>query len=49
MRTKQSYSNLSKEEIKYEIIKDRLKHIISKRPKSVAKILTHIIKRQKSV
>jgi hypothetical protein len=41
-----------KEEIdnyKYEIIKNRLKHIFEKRPKSVAKILVHIIKRQKNV
>ncbi|WP_457561069.1 flagellar M-ring protein FliF [Caminibacter sp.] len=37
------------EDIKYQIIKDRLRHIFKERAKSVAKILTHIIKRQKSV
>ena len=40
---------MATEDIKREILKDRLKKIFSKRPKSVAKILTHIIKRQKSV
>ncbi|WP_459887069.1 flagellar M-ring protein FliF [Caminibacter profundus] len=38
-----------KKEIKYKIIKDRLRNIFAKRPKSIAKILTHIIQRQKSV
>ncbi len=46
MQTKQLSS---KEEIKNQIIKDRLKKIFSTRPKSIAKILTHIIKRQKNV
>jgi len=36
-------------EIKYKIIKNRLKNIFAKRPKSIAKILTHIIQRQKGV
>jgi len=40
---------VKKEDIKYKIIKDRLRNIFGKRPKSIAKILTHIIKRQKSV
>jgi len=39
----------SKEEIKSEIIKDRLKNIFSKNPKKVAIILMHLIKRSKSV
>jgi len=38
-----------KKEIKYKIIKNRLKNIFAKNPKSVAKILTYIIKRSKSV
>jgi flagellar biosynthesis/type III secretory pathway M-ring protein FliF/YscJ len=37
------------EEIKYEIIKNRLKNIFSQKPKAIAKILSHILKRQKSV
>jgi hypothetical protein len=46
MQTKQSYS---KEEIKNKIIKDRLSLLFSQRPKAIAKILTHLIKRQKNV
>jgi len=38
-----------KEEIKFKIIQDRLKQIFNKKPKAVAKILTHLIKRAKSV
>ena len=38
-----------KEEIKSQIIKDRLKNIFSKKPKSIAKILIHLIKRSKVV
>jgi hypothetical protein len=41
--------NVKIEEIKTQIIKDRLKRIFSKNPKAIAKILTHLIKRQKSV
>jgi hypothetical protein len=37
------------EEIKNQIIKDRLKQIFRKKPKAIAKILTHLIKRQKNV
>jgi hypothetical protein len=37
------------EEIKTQIIKDRLKKIFSKNPKAIAKILAHLIKRQKNV
>jgi hypothetical protein len=40
---------LKKEEIKSQIIKDRLRNIFGKKPKSIAKILTHLIKRSKSV
>jgi len=35
--------------IKYQILKDRLKNVLSKNPKKIAKILTYLIKRQKSV
>ena len=38
-----------KEEIKDRIIKDRLRNIFAKKPKSIAKILSHLIKRSKSV
>ena len=38
-----------KEEIKSQIIKDRLRNIFSKNPKSIAKILIHLIKRSKVV
>jgi hypothetical protein len=37
------------EEIKTQIIKDRLKKIFNKNPKAIAKILTHLIKRAKNV
>ncbi|ACM93374.1 flagellar basal-body M-ring protein flif [Nautilia profundicola AmH] len=40
---------LDKEEIKYQIIKDRLRNIFLKKPKSVAKIFEHLIKRSKGV
>jgi hypothetical protein len=40
---------MTKEEIKTKIIKDRLKQIFSKKPKAIAKIFEHLIKRQKSV
>jgi len=40
---------MTKEEMKSQIIKDRLRHIFFKKPKAVAKILEHIIKRQKNV
>lgn len=39
----------NKEEIKTQIIKDRLTNIFAKKPKAIAKILTHLIKRSKSV
>jgi len=38
-----------KTDIKFKIIQDRLKQIFNKKPKAVAKILTHLIKRSKSV
>jgi len=38
-----------KEEIKSQIIKDRLRNVFSKKPKSIAKILAHLIKRSKNV
>jgi len=38
-----------KKELKYKIMKDRLSTIFSKKPKSIAIILTHLIKRSKSV
>jgi len=47
MQTKQSSYKIN--EIKEDIIKGRLKNIFSKNPKKIAKILTYIIKRQKSV
>ena len=40
---------MKKEEIKQQILKDRLKNIFSKNPKKIAKILGYIIKRQKNV
>ena len=36
-------------DIKYEILKNRLKEVLSKNPKKVAKILSFLIKRQKNV
>jgi len=48
MKTKMENKKLKKE-IKYRIIKDRLTNIFAKKPKSIAKILTHIIQRQKGV
>ena len=36
-------------DIKQEILKNRLKEILSKNPKKVAKILSFLIKRQKNV
>jgi len=36
-------------EIKYQIIKERLKSIFVKNPKSIGKILTYLLKRQKNV
>jgi hypothetical protein len=45
MENKQS----QREEIKYQIIKDRLRNIFSKKPKGIAKIFEHLIKRSKSV
>ncbi len=41
--------NQTKEEIKIQIIKDRLRKIFLSKPKSVAKIFTHLIKRSKNV
>ena len=40
---------MRKEDIKYQILKDRLKNVLSKDPKKIAKILSFLIKRQKSV
>ena len=40
---------MKKEEIKTQIIKDRLKNIFSKKPKAIAKIFQHLIKRSKNV
>ncbi|QCI28751.1 flagellar M-ring protein FliF [Caminibacter pacificus] len=40
---------MKKEEIKSQIIKERLREIFFKKPKAVAKIFEHLIKRQKSV
>jgi len=40
---------VNKEEIKYQIIKDRLRNIFLKKPKSVARIFEHLIKRSKRV
>jgi len=40
---------MTKEEIKTQIIKDRLKNIFSKKPKAIAKIFEYLIKRQKNV
>jgi len=39
----------NKEEVKYQIIKDRLRNIFFKNAKSAAKILEHLIKRSKNV
>ena len=36
-------------EIKYQILKNRLKEVLSKNPKKVSKILSFLIKRQKNV
>ncbi len=46
MTTKQSFS---KQEIKTQIIKDRLNHIFKDNGKSIAKILMFLIKRHKNV
>jgi len=40
---------MTKEEIKSQIIKNRLREIFLKKPKAIAKIFTHLIKRQNSV
>jgi hypothetical protein len=40
---------MTKEEIKTQIIKDRLRKIFLKKTQSVTKILEHLIKRFKSV
>ena len=40
---------LKKEEIRSQIIKDRLRNIFGKKPKSIAKIFEHLIKRSKNV
>jgi hypothetical protein len=37
------------EEIKYRILKDRLRNVFFKKPKSVARILEYLIKRSKNV
>jgi len=42
-------NNITKEELKRQIMKDRLRLIFKERSKAVAKILTHLIKRQKNV
>ena len=44
MTTKQSFS---KEEIKTQIIKDRLAHLFKENSKGIAKILAYLIKRHK--
>jgi len=44
MATKQSSS---KEEIKTQIIKDRLSHLFKSNSKGIAKILAYILKRHK--
>ena len=36
-------------DIKYQILKNRLKEVLSKNPKKVAKILSFLSKRQKNV
>ena len=43
MQTKQ----LSYEEIKTQIIKDRLKNLFSKNPKKIAKVFEYLVKRSK--
>ncbi len=40
---------MKKTEIKQKILKERLKNVFSKNPKKIARILEHIIKRQKNV
>ncbi len=40
---------VNQEEIKSRIIKDRLRNIFAKKPKSIAKIFAHLIKRSKNV
>jgi len=40
---------MTKEEIKYQILRDRLRKVFSKNAKNVARILSHLIKRHKSV
>ncbi|AZV46950.1 flagellar M-ring protein FliF [Nautilia sp. PV-1] len=40
---------IDKDEIKYQILKDRLRNIFLKKPKSVAKIFEHLIKRANRV
>ena len=44
MTTKQLYS---KKQIKYKIIKDRLTHLFQENAKEIAKILAHLIDKNK--
>jgi hypothetical protein len=44
MTTKQSFSN---EDIKTQVIKDRLTHLFKNNTKSLAKILIYLLKRHK--
>ena len=49
MEIKQSFYNLkSTEEIKAEIIRDRLKNLFAKNPKKIAKVFEYLIKRSKN-
>jgi hypothetical protein len=48
MTTKQSFSK-DTEEIKTQIIKDRLTHLFKENGKSLAKILMFLLKRHKNV
>ena len=47
MTIKQSYYKKNKEEIKTQIIKDRLSHLFKNNNKSIAKILMFLIRRNK--
>jgi len=47
MTIKQSYYKKDKEEVKTQIIKDRLAHIFKENGKSISKILMFLLKRNK--
>jgi hypothetical protein len=47
MTTKQSFYNSKNSELKTKIIKDRLSHLFHENSKSLAKIIVHLLKKDK--